>query len=137
MSAAPKLATRRALVTHLKADAPLIAVLPAGRIFGEKAASDVQWPYIRMGEFESGGDPEHIINCNVHVHSKSDFTDEVLQICELAEGALDGAVLTLAGGERANVDVNLTNIIGDPDERSAWHGIISLEVRVARDCALA
>lgn len=137
MSAAPKLATRRALVTFLKADVPLIAVLPAARIFGEKAASDVQWPYARMAEFESGGDPEHIINANVHVHSKADFTDEVAQICELMETALDGAVLTLADGSRANVDVNSSRIIGDPDERSAWHGIISIEVRVPKDCTLA
>lgn len=136
MSAAPKLATRRGLVTHLKADVPLVAVLPAARIFGEKAAPDVQWPYLRMGEFEAGGEPRHLINCNIHVHSKSDFTDECAQILELAELSLDSAVLTLGDGSRANVSVNSSRIIDDPDERSAWHGILSIEVRVAKDCTL-
>jgi len=137
MSAAPKLATRRALVTFLKADAPLIAVLPAARIFGEKAASNVQWPYLRLDEFESGQDPIHIINCNVHLHSKADFSDEINQLCELAEEALDGAVLTLEDGSRANVDVNSSRILRDGAERSWWHGIISIEVRVPKDCTLA
>ena len=43
--------------------------------------------------------------------------------------------IELADGRKANVDVSRTRILPDPDEQSAWHGIVSIVATIARDCA--
>lgn len=133
MSAAPILATRRKVVARLKADATVTVLLPAGQIFGERSDADTPWPFSRCGEFE--GEPGHVVRGNVHVFSKSDFTDEVAAITEAIGTSLDGAVIELADGRKANVSVSRTRILPDPDEQSAWHGIVSIVATIARDCA--
>ena len=132
MSAPPILYTRRKIVARLKADGVVTALLPSGQIYGERSDADTAWPFSRCGEFE--GEPGHSVRGNVHVFSKSDFTDEVAQIAEAIGSSLDGAVLELADGRRANVDVVRTRILPDPAEQSAWHGIVSIVTTIPRDC---
>ena len=131
MSSAPVLATRRVIVAALKADAALAALVPSGRIFGEKSESK-GWPYIRCSEFE--GDGSYLVLGNVHSFSRAAFSDEAHQMNEAASEALDGAVLELADGRRANVRVTATRLLADPEESTAWHGVCSIEIDVPRDC---
>jgi hypothetical protein len=132
MSAAPILDTRRKVVARLKADATVIALLPAGQIFGERSDAASPWPYSRCGEFE--GEPGHAVRGNVHVFSKAEFTDEVAGIVEAIGTSLDSVVLELADGRRAHVELIRTRILPDPDEQSAWHGIVTILATIPRDC---
>lgn len=133
MRAAPILLTRRALVAYLKADSSVTGQLPAAQIFGERAAQDTPWPFSRMGEFE-GTRRGQDIRGNVHVFSKGDFTDEVASLVELIATSLDSAVLTLSDGSRCVVTIEATRILPDPEEQSAWHGIIELLATIEADC---
>lgn len=132
MSAPPILALRKKIVAHLKSDATILAVLPSGQIFGERASSDPIWPFSRIGELE--GSPGHVVNGNIHVFSKGDFTDEVNGIIERIGTSIDSAVLELPDGRTAHLALVRTRILPDPEEQSAWHGIVEFEARIARDC---
>lgn len=132
MSAAPILAVRKALVTHLKADLVVTAALPAARIFGERADSSA-WPFSRMGEFE-GNRLGQDVSGNIHVFSKGEFSDEAATLTELIGNSVDGAVLALADGRRCIVELANTRLLADPEEQSAWHGIASIVANVTRDC---
>ncbi len=134
MSSAPLLATRRAIVAALKADAALTALVPAGRIFGEKSKSNA-WPFVRCSEFEGG--PLYSlapVAANIHAFSKSAFSDEAHQLIEAIGAALDGTVLELADGRRAHVQIASTRVMQDPDESSAWHGVASIAISIPKDC---
>lgn len=133
MSAPPILYFRRKVVARLKADSVVTALLPAGRIFGERSDPSTAWPFSRCGEFE--GERGYAVRGNIHVFSKADFTDEVNQIVEVIATSLDGAVIELEDGRKANVDLERTRILADPVEQSAWHGIVSIVATIARDCA--
>lgn len=132
MSVAPILQTREALVVFLKSQATVTAILPADQIFGERSNAGA-WPFSRMGEFE-GIRPRHGVRGNVHVFSKEEFTNEVNRIVERIGDVLDGAVLGLEDGRQAYVDVVSTRILPDPEEQSAWHGILAIEVTIPKDC---
>lgn len=131
MSAAPVLEVRRALIAHLKADASLTSLVPAGRIYGEKSESG-SWPFIRCGEFE--GAPFYEVIGNIHGFSRDAFADQAHEINARVGAALDGAVLTLSDGRRANVVVQQTRLIPDPEESSAWHSVCSILATIAKDC---
>lgn len=133
MSAAPILATRRKVVARLKADGVVTALLPAGQIYGERSDAATPWPFARCGEFE--GEPGHAVRGNVHVFSKAEFTDEVAAIVEAIGTSLDSAVLILADDRRAHVELIRTRILPDPDEQSAWHGIVTILATIPKDCA--
>lgn len=132
MSAAPIIPFRRKVVAHLKADSVVTALMPAGRIYGERSDAETAWPFSRCGEFE--GEPGHVVRGNVHVFSKSDFTDEVGAIVEAIGTSLDSAVIELADGRKAHVEVVRTRILPDPAEQSAWHGIVTVVSAIPKDC---
>lgn len=138
MSAPPILALRRSIVAHLKADATVVAVLPAARQFGERSTAG-SWPFSRVGELE--GEPGHEIVGAIHVFSKAEFTDEVWLILERIGESLDSAVLYLGDapgeGPKANLELVRTRVIPDAAEQSAWHGIATIRARVERDCLTA
>ena len=132
MRVAPILETRRKTVAHLKADMLVTAQISSGRIYGERTPETVGWPFVRMGEFE--GEPGFAVIGNVHVFSKSAFTDEVNSLVETIGESLDSAVLTLDDGRRAHLVVERTRILPDPEEQSAWHGILSIRATISKDC---
>ena len=131
MSAAPVLETRRKVVAALRADSGLLALVPAAQIFGEKSQSS-SWPFLRCSEFE--GEPLFRVIGNVHAFSRTAFADEAHQLIEAAGNALDGAVLVLADGRKAHVRVTSSRMLADPEESTAWHGILSIAAEIPKDC---
>lgn len=131
MSVPPLIPFRRKVVARLKADVVVTALLPAGRIYGERSDADTAWPFSRCGEFEGTFEE---VRGNVHAFSKGDFTDEVGGIVEAISTSLDGAVIELADGRKAHVSVERTRILPDPAEQSAWHGIVSVVAAIKKDC---
>lgn len=94
---------RRAIVAHLRADATVTALVPAARIYGEFAVSDV-FPFIRMGypataQFEATGWDGSEADFAIHVFADGPGTDAVLTIAKrvvasmtnFAPASIDGA----------------------------------------------
>jgi hypothetical protein len=133
MSAAPILALRRAVVTHLRADATVTATAIGSRIHGERAPATPTWPFARYGS--SDATPGFEIEAPVHVFSKNEFTDDVNAIAEAIGNSLDGAVLALSGGRKAYMTWLGVRVVGDGTEQSEWHAIVSFRATVPRDCA--
>lgn len=135
MSVAPILGLRRAIITHLRADSSVTALVPSARIYGERAPATLTWPFVRYGV--SDAVPGYDITVPISVFSKSDYTDEAAAIGETIGASLDSAVLTLSDGRKAVLRYVGMRLIPDADETAAWHGIVTIGARVARDCAAA
>ncbi len=131
MSAAPVLLCRRAIVAALKADPALTALVPSGQIFGEKSRSDA-WPFIRCSEFE--GEPFYRVIGNIHGFSRAPFADEAHDIAARVAEAIDGAVVDLADGRKAYIDVTATRLLPDPEESTAWHSICTVSIEIPKGC---
>jgi hypothetical protein len=57
---------RKAVVARLKADAGLIALVPAERVFGEQPSALPAWPFVRYGE-----DSVRAFSADLPIHSFS------------------------------------------------------------------
>jgi hypothetical protein len=133
MSAAPILALRKAIVTHLRADTSVTALVPAVRLYGERAPASPTWPFMRYGV--SDAVPGYEITVPLHIFSKDPFTDDVNAIAEAIGGSLDGKTLSLADGRSAYLKWESVRVIGDAAEADAWHAIVTVSAMVPRDCA--
>lgn len=134
MARDPTLPLRQAVITALRADADLAALLPAERIYGERTPSEVTWPFVRYGQTDVGQVSGRL---PLHVFSKSQFTDEAAEIAAAIVNALDGKALDLGSGRRATPvwpENGGTQIIPDAAEADAWHAIIRFDVAVPRSC---
>jgi hypothetical protein len=133
--AARSLYLRRAVITHLRADASLIALVPAARLYGMKAPATPTWPFTRYGSPDETPRP---VSCwdgsdvafVIHSFSKAEFEDECAGINEAIETALNGAVLTMAGNVKARPIWLGSQIIPDGGEIGAWHGINRFGARI-------
>lgn len=121
---------RRAMVAKLRADAPLLALVPAARIFGEETPSSPVWPFIRYGfspvttfETSCGRGSEHDIV--LHVFALGPGTDETAEICAAVVAALSDSALPIDPIQLQSLDWVRTEIIRDTDEASAYHGILT------------
>lgn len=95
---------RRAIVAHLRGYAPLTALVPAARIFGEFATSD-DYPFIRMGYAIVTG-----YEASCWDGSESDFT-----IHAFAQGPGTEAVHTIARRVVAAMEAFAPATVGMPE----------------------
>lgn len=95
---------RRAVVAHLRADAALIALVPAAKIFGEFATSE-DYPFIRMGYAIVTG-----YEASCWDGSESDFT-----IHAFAQGPGTAAVQTITKRIVAAMEGFTPATVGMPD----------------------
>lgn len=131
MAAAPILALRRAIVTHLRADTAVTATAVGARIYGEKAPASPTFPFARYGSSDAA--PGFEIEAPVHVFSKDEFTDDVNAIAEAIGNSLDDKVLDLGAGRKAYLTWTGVRVIGAAVDE--WHAIVAFSARVPRDCA--
>jgi hypothetical protein len=129
---------REAIITRLRADAPLLALVPSARIFGMRQPSTVQWPFTRYGATDtvprlSSCSAGQIVTLTLHAFSKQEYEDECAQISSAIAGALDGAVLILddEASTMAHLRWRGSQIIPDSAEASAWHGVARFEATIA------
>lgn len=127
MSVAPILGLRRAIVTHLRADSTVTSTAVGTRIHGEKAPTTPTWPFVRYGVSEASGDE---ISVPLHVFSKDDFTDDVNAIAEAIGNSLDEITLTLGDSRKAYLSWAGVTVMGDPEEQSAWHAVVTISAKV-------
>lgn len=132
MKVAPILGLRRAIVSHLRADATVTALVPAARLYGERVPAEPDWPFMRYGQSDAG--PGFEIVAPIHVFSKAEFPDEAAEIGEAIGASLENRTLTLGDGRRAHLRWLSGQIIPDAAEASAWHAIVRIGATVAAEC---
>lgn len=122
------LALRQAVITRLRVDADLIAIVPAARVFGMKPSATPEWPFTRYGTPDTtprratcwdGQDTDF----TVHSFSKMEFEDQCATINGAIVDSLGDAVLALPGGGKATVLWLGSQILEDGAVAGAWHGL--------------
>lgn len=127
---------KNAIVSHLRADSALTALLNEESIFGMRTPVDRPWPFARYGTPDASprraqcwdGSDNAI---TLHVFSKQTFEDETANILAAIVESLGDTVIELGGGEKAYVQSRGSTIIPDAAEANAWHGIARFEATVA------
>ena len=126
---------RRAVITRLRADVPLTAIVPAARNYGMKTPATLIWPFTRYGTPDETAAPVMCwdgseVAFTIHSFSKDEFEDQCANINEAVVAALNGAVLTMAGDIKATLVWLGSQIIPDSAEANAWHGINRFSARI-------
>lgn len=129
MALDPSLPLREAIVTLLRADAPLVALVPTARVYGEQPSDDLpERPFVRFGEDDTLPNRTSCwdgasTDFPVHSFSKAKYTDEVRQMNAAIGTALDGKVIELDGGLKARLRWLGSQVMRDGADPRAWHGI--------------
>ncbi|PTQ13732.1 hypothetical protein CLG96_00150 [Sphingomonas oleivorans] len=144
-----KLATvpvRKAILTLLKADATLTAIVPASRIYPQSPPASHAWPFVRYGA------PTAIpivatridgseLSVAVHGFAKDRIVDGVLvetaedhadRIGAAIAAALDRKMVTITTPYPARIRIRSTGcqLIADGGEADAYHAVQNFRVRV-------
>ena len=124
---------RQAIVSLLRTDTDLTALVPAERVYGERSPASPTFPFVRYGVSDIGATGGAT---SLHVFSKSGFTDQAANIAARIVEALDGK--TLATGSRKVTltwpERNGTQIIPDSAEADVFHAIVRFDVSAPRAC---
>lgn len=132
------LPVRKATLRLLKSDFAITSRVPATRIYPQSPTAQPDWPFIRFGApiaspLRMSCVDSSEIDVAIHVFAKGSATlsaeDEAAQIGALVAAALDRTVDLDDGGT-----IRLTwlgsQLLQDPEEASAYHGIVSVRARV-------
>lgn len=137
---------RRAVLTRLKADPGVLALIPKASIYPTTVPANPSFPFARYGAvsttpFRLSGLNSSATRFSVHAFTGS-VKNDTGQVTETAEDragkiaeaimtALDGYVLPLDGGMHATI-AWLDSPVGiDGDEPGAWHVIVNCIAQVA------
>lgn len=130
----PALDLREAIVTILKADAPVVALVTAAKVFGEHPGALPERPFVRYGEDDTV--PTRVmcwegatVDFPVHAFSAQKYTDEIKRINAAIVTALDGQVIELDGGVKAHIEWLGSPLLRDGADPNAWHGFNRFRAR--------
>jgi len=125
MTILPLHSARSEILSTLKTDSALTAVVPASRIWPQKTPASLTWPFIRIdsmtatpGRYDCAEGSE--ITGTAHCFTKVDTSvldpeAQAMSICDLMGTALE------ALGE---CHIGVVQIIMDPEEADAFHGMV-------------
>lgn len=134
---------RRAVLARLKADAPLIALVPSASIYGQAVPSSRAWPFVKLGppltlrlrqSCVDGG----IITLDVHAFAQARKSgsqtvetaeDHASRIGEAIETALQDNRLDMGGDITARIRLSDMQLLQD-DEPEAFHYLAQINARV-------
>ena len=139
----PSLAVRKAALTILKADTPLIALVPAASMFTQSPPAAPTMPFLRSGAptfvpiratCVDGGDVTMAMHCFSDGRRSGDTLvegaeDHACHITAAMASALDGQRISYGDGS-IRIMVSGTQVMQDPEEASAYHGIVNIRARV-------
>jgi hypothetical protein len=138
---------RKAILAALKAHEPLIALVPAARMYPPTIPTMPTRPFLCYGAgavsfpWKSSGENGQRIIGTVHSFASAKdsepdaeeyagrMNNEVTALLEGSEG--EGLSLDIGSGVRAYVRVTGTRVIRDWEEAQEWHGIADIEVVVS------
>lgn len=134
---------RRAVLTRLKADAALTALVPAGSIYPQAVPSEPAWPFVKLGPTGTlrlraacvnGG----LVTVDVHAFARARVSggqtvetaeDHASRIGAAIEAALADNRITLEGGATADIELGDIRLLQD-QEPDAFHWFAQLNARV-------
>lgn len=115
---------RQAIVTRLRADADLTAIVPEDRIYGRRSPATLTWPFVRCGAMDETPLRKGTeLRVSIHGFSKQQYEDEAADINAAVQASLEDAVIELSPSVKAYMVWIGAQIIEDAAEASAWHGI--------------
>lgn len=130
-------AVRRAVLTQLKADAAVTALIPAARIFPPKRPAKPERPFagytnVIATPLRATCLDGQTVRFRVQAFDGSSADDTASNMADAIAASLDGAVLALEGGGKAHVQL-LDTIVGqDGNEASSWAATLRFEATVVR-----
>lgn len=129
---------RQAVVTTLKADGPLTALVDEDNVHGMRTPATLTWPFVRYGV------PDVLpmraqcldgvqVRFAVHSFSKAAYEDEVANMNAAVAAALDSKTIELDTDFSAKAHIRWlgSRVLADPAEANAWHGIAEFEAGIA------
>ena len=133
----PSLSVRGKIISALKADAQLTAIVPAARIYPSKTPADPTWPFIRVpiltgtvAELDggSGSDQSGVLHCFTklstgHLDPEAQAATLNRHIVRIVSQIDE---IDLGDGESLGVHVVQTQVLMDPAEADAFHGIVQV-----------
>lgn len=134
------LALRRAVLKALKADAGVVAIIPAGSLYPSVVPTARTFPFGRYGApqttpFRLSGlsASSHRFTYHTFVNSLPTRTaeDRAYDVANSIQEALEGRNLPLEGGMHATVSWLGSNCLIDRDEPTNWHAVINFAADVA------
>jgi hypothetical protein len=140
-----RIPVRKAILSALKADDAVTALVPAAQIYPARTPAEPQWPFQRYGiasflPLKSSGEDGQVIATAVHsfaraTDSQPDGEQAASDIAAATAALLDGPegkglVLDLGEGTTAIVRVEGGRTLQD-EEADDWHSITNIEVTVS------
>lgn len=135
---------RRAVLTKLKADASLVAIVPASSIYSQHVPQGPIWPFIRLGpsntqRFRAACVDGAVVTFDVHAFARDRFTagaivetaeDHASRIGSAIERALGDNWLALEGSGKVRVRLSDIALMQDAEEAGAFHWMAQVNGRV-------
>lgn len=137
-TAATTRAIRAALISHLKADPSVTAMVPSARIFPQQVPASIEWPYSFLGA--SIGTPDRascldgrVSRLAIHTYARTVTNGPSGE--SQADDIADAIAASLDGLHIASADMDVTWIsnttIRDPSESSAFHSICQVQIELS------
>lgn len=131
------IATRRAVITYLRAWGALTALVPSASIYGEQPATEPSWPFVRYDLGASVPDrATGLDGCKLSV-SISAFAQGPGADAAAAIGSiiatLEEAEINTEAGDRLNIFWTGSQLLRDTEEADAWHSLSTFDIEVAAD----
>ena len=129
---------RRAALSTLKANADLIAIVPAARIYSQRVPTAPVWPFIKFGPVQglpikAACTRGSVISFSVHAFAKAlaneTAEDYAGRIGAHVKAALDGSRATFTGGT-VRYTVAEEQLLLDGAEADAFHYFAVVSARV-------
>ena len=134
--------TERAAIISLKADAPLLAILPKAQI--DPTVSAPTWPFIRLDGTQAlpqgrGCTARSEVSFQIHSFAKPRYNgaNAMIETARDHAGRINSAVVEAlqahayeVAGRRYRFMVRSSRLMMDGAEADAWHGIVNVVARV-------
>lgn len=144
MTISPDIFVRQKIIETMKGSVPLTALVPASRIYPQKTPPSPSWPFIRMGALADstirtdcgvGGEVSGAVHCFTKASASTlDPEAAAANIKRRIASALDAisAMAVTIDGEAHQLDVQVTGgqLLVDPEEADAFHGIVEFEATI-------
>lgn len=124
-----RLQLREAVITYLRANTALIALVPAESIHGERVPSQRTRPYIAMSKLSVEGFEASCINggrieIRLNVFTSGADSGPVIKISSTLAEELDDAQLELDDGWCLDITYVRTNQVSGGTETTDWHDVV-------------
>lgn len=134
---------RRGLLTRLKANAGLIALVPAVRIFPQGAPLEPTWPFVRLGgtitaPVKASGTAGGNVTIDIHAFARArESAGQVVETAEDHAGRIGAAIeaaladnrLALESSAVAHIALSDLNLFPD-EEPESFHWFAQVNARV-------